>query len=145
MLTIHLDAGQLSDGVYQLELKSALTGGDPFTLVGNRENQLFVLRGDWNGSGAVTVLDFASFSYWFGKSVNTNTDVPADQRLAPEYVDLNQSGAVTVLDFAGFSSNFNKLLRFPGDPAGVTAAAGEGEWLLTPPARPADVNRDEPP
>ena len=55
---------------------------------------------------------------------------------------MNQSGAVTVLDFAGFSSNFNKLLRFPGDPAGVTAAAGEGEWLLTPPARPADVNRD---
>ena len=143
-LTINLDANQLSDGVYQLELKSALTGGVAFTLVGSRDNGLFVLRGDWNGSGAVTVLDFASFSYWFGRSVNTNTDVPADQRLAPEYVDLNDSGAVTVLDFAGFSSNFNKQLRFPGDPAGVTAAASaaEGESLLTAPPHRADVDGD---
>ena len=119
-LTINLDANQLPDGVYQLELKSALTGSAPFTLIGSRDNGLFVLKGDWNGSGAVTVLDFATFSYWFSRSVNTNTSVPADQRLAPEYVDLNASGAVTVLDFAPFSNNFSKFLRFPGDPAGAT-------------------------
>ena len=120
-LTINLDANQLPDGVYQLELKSALTGGASFTLEGSRTNGLFVLKGDWNGSGAVTVLDFATFSYWFSRSVNTNTNVPEDERLAPEYVDLNASGAVTVLDFAPFSNNFSKSLNFPGDPAGVTA------------------------
>ena len=143
-LTINLDANQLPDGVYQLELKSTLTGGASFTLVGSKDNGLFVLTGDWNGSGAVTVLDFATFSYWFSRSTNTNTDVPADERLAPEYVDLNDSGAVTVLDFAGFSNNFSKVLRFPGDPAGVTAAATtvDGESLLASLASPADVNGD---
>ena len=143
-LTINLDASQLSDGVYQLELKSALTGGAPFTLVGSKANGLFVLTGDWNGSGAVTVLDFATFNYWFGSSVNTNTNVDEALRLAPEYADLNHSGAVTVLDFAGFSSNFNKLLKFPGDPAGVTATppTAEGESLLVPPVNRADVNAD---
>ena len=55
-LTINLDAAQLSDGVYQLELKSALTGGDSFTFIGDRDNKFFVLTGDWNGSGAVSVF-----------------------------------------------------------------------------------------
>ena len=120
-LTINLDAGQLSDGVYQLELKSALTGGDAFTIVGSKDNGLFVLTGDWNGSGAVTVLDFATFSYWFSRAVKTNPNLPEAERLAPEYVDLNPSGFVSVLDYAPFSNNFSKSLRFPGDPAGVTA------------------------
>ena len=56
-LRISLDANQLSDGVYQLDLLPAITGGDTFTFTGNATNGFFVLTGDWNGSGGVNIQD----------------------------------------------------------------------------------------
>ena len=143
-LTINLDAAQLSDGVYQLELKSALTGGDSFTFIGDRDNKFFVLTGDWNGSGAVSVLDFASFSYWFGKSVNTNTNVPPNQRLAPEYVDLNGSARSRYWTSPDSPATSTSCCNSPAIRARVTAttAAADRRIAVGSADGPADVNRD---
>ena len=137
-LTIDLDADQLSDGRYQLELRSSITGGEDFVIEGSRENGLFVLRGDWNGSGSVTALDFATFRYWFGSESNTAP-------FAPAYVDTNNSGGVTVLDFAAFRNNFGTGISFPGELAS-TQLQGEGEGdldsILPTLLNPLDVNGD---
>jgi hypothetical protein len=134
-IRISFDANQLDDGVYQLELLTAITGDAAFTFTGNASNKLHVLTGDWNGSGGVNIQDFATFAYWFGKSVPT----------APNYVDSNASGGVNIQDFAGFAENFARQVIFPSGVAGVGAgSAGEGELesamrtLLNPP----DVNGD---
>ena len=109
-LTLSFEEGELNDGVYQLELSSSLTGGDAIIEIGNNTNRFFVLEGDWNGSGAVNIQDFATFAYWFGQST---PDVP-------EYVDLNGSGAVNIQDFAFFAANFGRSIVLP---------AAEGEQL----------------
>ncbi len=134
-LRISLDANQLSDGVYQLELSSAITGGSPFTITGNADNGFFVLAGDWNGTGGVNIQDFATFAYWFGNSVPT----------APEYVDVNNSGGLNIQDFSVFAANFAANIVFPdGVAASSSNSGGEGELtsslrtLLTP----TDVNGD---
>ncbi len=133
-LRISLDANQLSDGVYQLELLPAITGGETFTFTGNATNRFFVLTGDWNGSGGVNIQDFATFAYWFANALPT----------APDYVDLNGSGGINIQDFAGFAANFGDAIVFPGGVAASTGGGGEGELtssmrtLLTP----TDVNGD---
>ncbi len=117
-ILIDLDANQLSDGVYQLTLLPTITGGEPFTLVGNATNKFYVLRGDWDGSGAVSGADFATFAYWFNQSVPT----------APAYVDINDSGDISTRDFSGFAGNFGNSITFPTVVASMTAG-GEGESL----------------
>lgn len=127
-VTISFAAGQLQDGVYQLQLQSALTGGAPVVITGDDQNRFFVLTGDWNGSGGVNIQDFATFAYWFA----TNQ--------APEYVDLNNSGGINIQDFAGFAKNFGKGISFASSTlsAGSDITAenqlpadqqGEGEFL----------------
>ena len=105
-VTLTLMPDQLGDGVYQLELMPALTGGEAFTITGNHTNQFYGLAGDWNGSGSVNIQDFATFAYWFGQSVGE----------APEYVDLNGSGAINIQDFAAFAANFGKSLNLGAPP-----------------------------
>ena len=132
-VTIELDAGQATDGVYQIELLGGITGGDPFTFTGDDQNDFFVLEGDWNGSGGVNIQDFATFAYWFGE------EVPA----APAYVDLNNSGGVNIQDFAGFAANFGRAIVFPGQFSGEQV--GEAEQLdaaIASLMNPADTNGD---
>lgn len=132
-LRINLDATQLSDGVYQLELLAAITGGDKFTVTGNATNKFYVLRGDWDGSGGVNIQDFATFAYWFGNSVPT----------APDYVDTNVSGGVNIQDFSSFAANFGKSVTFPGGTPSVSAG-GEAELLsaIRTLQHPNDVDGD---
>ncbi len=108
MISVSLVDSELKDGVYQLALFAAITGSATRTITGNSSNKLFVLRGDWNGSGSVNIQDFATFAYWFGQSAPT----------APQYVDTNQSGGINIQDFAGFAANFGKEIVFP-----ITSAA----------------------
>jgi hypothetical protein len=134
-LTISFAANQLPDGVYQLDLLPAISGGATFTTVGNATNKLYVLTGDWNGSGGVNIQDFATFAYWFGSSVPT----------APAYVDANDSGGINIQDFAGFAANFGNSITFPGGTTGLKASeAGEGEpdALVAALQNPSDVNGD---
>jgi hypothetical protein len=134
-LRIRPDANQLSDGVYQVDLLSGITGLDTHTITGNADNKFYVLTGDWNGSGGVNIQDFATFAYWFGKSVPP----------APEYVDVNGSGGINIQDFAGFAANFGKSITFPEGTASSNASAG-GEGELASAMRtllnPSDVNGD---
>ena len=127
-VTIGFAAGQLQDGVYQLQLQSALTGSAPVVITGDDQNRFFVLTGDWNGSGGVNIQDFATFAYWFA----TNQ--------APAYVDLNNSGGINIQDFSGFATNFGKGINFTSSSlsAGAEITAenelpadqqGEGELL----------------
>ncbi len=135
-LTISLAADQLSDGVYQLELKSGITNGGPFTIVGNATNKFYVLKADWNGSGGVTIQDFATFAYWFG-SIRPN---------APDYVDGNNSGAVNIQDFSPLAANFGKSIVFPGAMAQGESNGNGGQGELVAAMRtlvnPPDVNGD---
>ena len=134
-LTIEFDAGQLTDGVYQLELQSAITGGAPFIFTGSAENRFFVLTGDWNGTGGVNIQDFSTFAYWFGNEVPT----------APHYVDVNNSGGINIQDFSGFSANFATSVVFPsGGGSGEDTSGGEGELIsaMRTLVDPTDVNGD---
>ena len=109
---------ELADGVYRLDVLPTVTdspagnpldgdgngtGGDAFVFQGDGTNRFFVLATDWNGSGGVNILDFATFAYWFGLLAPT----------APEYVDTNNSGGVNILDFAPFAGNFNTAVTLP--------------------------------
>lgn len=132
-LRISLDADQLTDGVYELELLPSITFGESFVFGGQSSDGFHVLAGDWDGSGGVNILDFATFAYWF----NTVTPV------SPEYVDLDGSGGVNILDLAQFVENFGKTLVFESGPADSTSAA-EGELLssVRTLVNPPDVNGD---
>lgn len=135
VLTISFSANQLDDGVYQLELLSTITGGDAITITGSPTNRLFVLTGDWNGSGGVNIQDFATFAYWFGNPVPT----------APDYVDPNGTGGVNIQDFALFAGNFGRAVTFPPAPSElVTGGDGEGEYVEQSDQLrdPLDVNQD---
>ena len=127
-LSITLDADQLGDGVYQLELLPAVTGGESFIIAGDADNGLYVLTADWNGSGGVNIQDFATFAYWFGQTVPT----------APEYLDLNGSGGINIQDFAAFAANFGQEIPLPPN-------SGDGEQfgtLASPLDDPFDVDGD---
>lgn len=117
-LTISFDANELEDGVYQIELLSSITGGDSFTITGDATNRLFVLTGDWNGSGGVNIQDFATFAYWFGNSLPT----------APDYVDANDTGGINIQDFSAFAANFGQGVTFPGA-SSLATGGGEGELV----------------
>ncbi len=117
-MTVSLAFPSLDDGVYQLDLLPAITGGDMVRIQGNAENKFYVLHGDWNGSGSVTIQDFATFAYWFGES----------QPPAPGYVDLNSSGGVNLFDFARFAENFGKSITFP---TVLSTVAVNGEASVT--------------
>ncbi len=119
--TIAFAPGQITDGVYRLELLPSITGGAPVVITGDATNKFFVLRGDWNGSGSVTSGDFATFAYWFGNGL------PA----APGYVDNNASGSITAFDFAGYAGNFGKSITFP-TPATQAVTAAEPENVSQP-------------
>ncbi len=131
-LRITLDTSQLRDGVYHLELSSAVTGGESFSMTGDSTNKLFVLYGDWNGSSSVTAADFATFAYWFGQSVPP----------APEYVDGNNSGSITAADFARFAANFGRSISFPTTNSPQNAGEGELTEVLVSAENPSDVDGD---
>jgi hypothetical protein len=132
-IRIVLDAGQLPDGRYELELSPEITSGETFTFTGDAANRFFKISGDWDGNGGVDIIDFETFAYWIGNTT------PA----APEYVDLNGSGAITEGDFAAFENNFATFVQLPGvpnpiDPSLVDEA--ELQRLLQSAIDPLNVN-----
>ncbi len=131
-LTLKFDAGQLADGVYQLEVKSSVTGGAPLIIPGSLENRFFVLRGDWNGDGIVTNADFSTFAYWF------LNETP------PEYVDLRSPTGINAQDFTLFLTGFGKDLFPSANAPLVSESNGEGELeaLFRTLVDPTDVNGD---
>jgi hypothetical protein len=135
-VTISFDSGQLADGVYQLELKSAITGGDDFVFTGDADNRFFVLTGDFSGSGLVHLDDFTTFGYWFESQVPT----------APAYADVDNSGTVDIDDFDGLDQNFNTRIVFPdgsqAEPAVEDGEKTDLEALLVTLQNPVDVNGD---
>ncbi|TWT55071.1 Calx-beta domain protein [Rubripirellula amarantea] len=132
-LTLNFDAGQLTDGVYELVIGSTVTGGEPIVITGTRENKFFVLTGDFNGSGIVDNRDFTTFAYWF---LNTTP---------PEYVDLRTPVGINAQDFVIFLDHFGENM-FPEADASSSLALSldqaEGEALLASLVQPADVNGD---
>ena len=123
-LTISLDADQLPDGVYDLELGSELTGGDPFTLTGDSTNELYMLRGDWSGDGEVNLIDFSTFRYWFGLEVDGVA--PLEAGTAPVYVDLNGDNEINLLDFSTFRNQFGMEIDFDGSSSSATSLTASG-------------------
>ncbi|MFT7643243.1 MAG: hypothetical protein ACI9G1_005008, partial [Pirellulaceae bacterium] len=119
VLTLTFAAGELADGVYQLEIRETVTdlggepldgnrdgaSGDAYRLTGSNSNGLYRMESDWNGDEGVSVFDFTTFSYWFGQSTGQNG--------APEYADLNDDDGVSVFDFTGFSRQFGDGVTFP--------------------------------
>lgn len=103
-VVLSLDAGQMTDGRYQLDLAPSITTGEAFQLTGDATNEFYVLKGDWDGSGGVNILDMEIYAYWFGSSTPT----------APEYMDLNDSGVVNIQDFAAFADRYGKFVEMPG-------------------------------
>ena len=148
-LTISLDADQMPDGVYNLELGSALTGGDAFTLTGDRTNELYVLEGDWNGDGEVNLIDFSTFRYWFGLDVDSV--VPLESGTAPAYVDLNGDGEINLLDFSDFRTQFGMATDFGDASSSATRlmTSGNAEAEATIPVKvladPSSVDDDHQP
>ncbi len=93
----------LPDGDYQLTINSL----GVTDLVGNAmSNDLtlnfFVLKGDLNRDGTVSISDFITLSSNFNKPNATYADG-----------DLNYDGQVTISDFIDLSANFNKSLPPP--------------------------------
>lgn len=117
VLSLRFAPHELPDGVYSLEVLPTVTdldgnpldgnadgqGGDSYILVGNSTNTFSKVTGDWNGDGGVSIFDFPTFAYWFGKSIPT----------APDYVDLNGDAGITIFDFPAFASNFGVGVTFP--------------------------------
>jgi hypothetical protein len=109
----------LDNGVYELEILGTLTdilgngfdgnndgaAGDSFVLTGDLTNRFYVLHAEWSGDYGVSVFDFTTFSYWFGR--------PVPQ--APLYADLNRDGGISVFDFSTFSNNFGIGVAFPNN------------------------------
>ena len=100
----------MTDGVYELTVSAPLTGGSVFTLEGDNTNRLFVKQADFNGNGDVNLLDFSTFRYWFGQSVDNQP--PLEPGTAPAYVDLNNDGEVNLLDYSDFRNNFGTSVNF---------------------------------
>ena len=134
-LTLSFPSKALEDGVYQLEVKASLTGGDPLIITGNEENKLFVLKGDYNGDGAVSGGDSGSFSYWYLIDPASSSSKPST------YLDLAGALGLNVGDFVQFSQRFGRQIVFPKTGSGeLIAPQAEGE--LIPSAVRADINGD---
>ncbi len=113
-LTIAFAPRELVDGLYSLEILPTVRepdgtildgdgdgeGGDSYRLHGDVDNGFFKLTADWNGEGGVSIFDFPTFAYWFGRPTTR----------APEYVDLNQDGGVSIHDFPPFAVNFGRAV-----------------------------------
>jgi len=74
----------------------------------------FVLRGDLNRDGIVSIADFITLASNFGKTNATYADG-----------DVNYDGSVTIADFIELSSNFNKSIPAPASTARPQPAAAE--------------------
>ena len=142
-LTVNFGADQLPDGVYDLTVKANLFGGSSdYTLTGDNTNKLFVKQADWNGDGEVNLLDFSTYRYWFGRTVDSEAPLAVDS--APAYVDLNGDGEINLLDFSSFRTNFGTSTTFPAATAPGSASSGpagrsaEGE-KTTPQAAPSPI------
>ena len=118
-VTIDLNDGQLPEGVYDLTVRASLTGGGDFILAGDNTNKLFVKQSDFNGDSEVNLVDFSTFRYWFGQSVDSEPPLAANS--APAYVDLNRDGEINLLDFSDFRSSFGTSINFTTT---ATAAGG---------------------
>ncbi|MCS7470454.1 S8 family serine peptidase [Stieleria sp. ICT_E10.1] len=118
-ITILLDANQLPDGRYKLELSPEVTSGSAFAFIADDQNRFFVLRGDWDGNSSVDLRDLETFAYWSG--------IPGG---VPDYVNDDGIGGITIDDLAGFEANYAVKLDVPGmtesiDPAWIDAEAFE--------------------
>ncbi|WP_197455925.1 S8 family serine peptidase [Stieleria neptunia] len=119
VITILLDAKQLPDGPYRLELSPEVTSGSAFAFTADDQNRFFVLSGDWDGNSSVDLRDLATFAYWSG--------IPGG---APGYVNDDGIGGITIDDLAGFEANYAIKLDVPGmtesiDPDWIDAEAFE--------------------
>ena len=160
--TINFANDEVVDGVLQLELDAAVTdlsgnpldgdgdgdGGDGYILTGNNANKFYRLKTDWSGDAGVSVFDFSTFSYWFGKPIQR------DGGEAPNYADVNRDGGVSVFDFNPFSLQFGIGVQFPvalaafiplGDDAQGEAAEEEliEVAIEEPPIARADIRDDQ--
>ncbi|MFT5527206.1 MAG: hypothetical protein ACI9HK_005188 [Pirellulaceae bacterium] len=114
----------LPDGVYQLDILPTATDvagnpidgngdgfpGDGFSLVGNSNNRLFQLTGDFNGDAIVDNEDVTTFQYWFR---STTEDQGGG---APSYVDLDSDGGIGIGDWFQIFNNTNNAVVFPTSP-----------------------------
>ena len=128
-VTIELNDGQLPDGVYDLTVRASLTGGGDFVLTGDNTNKLFVKQSDFNGDSEVNLVDFSTFRYWFGQSVDSEPPLATDS--APAYVDLNRDGEINLLDFSGFRNSFGTSILFTTT-ATASGGASFGETVHSP-------------
>ena len=135
-LTLNFPARTLDDGVYQLEVKASLTGGDPFIVTGSEENKLFVLRGDYNGDGAISGGDSGAFSYWY----LLETPLPAT------YINLVGAIGLNVGDFTQFARAFGRQIVFPktgsGEQISTERIVNLPEAELSPEAAAADWHNE---
>lgn len=76
--------------------------------------------GDYNNSGAATIVDFNTFKSCFGRVVGPGG--PTDDPTCGES-DMNDTGAVTIVDFNAFKSEFGTAGGVPG-PSGSPIKAG---------------------
>jgi hypothetical protein len=137
VLTITFGDGELEEGVYRLDIADTVTDGVGRQLDGDVDrapggSYQFVGAGDdpalfkivaaWNGDAGVTVFDFPTLSYWFGRTVGS------EPGMAPSYVDLNVDNGVTIFDFPLFAGNFGRGVIFPAN----LQDAGMDSLLFTP-------------
>ena len=94
----------LPDGVYKLDVT---VGGETLSVTGNETNKFFVLRGDWNGDGAVSNSDSRTLAYWF--LVVPGNGVPEPS----QFVDLRSPVGINNQDFTLFTQAFGSFLTFP--------------------------------
>ena len=125
IVEIQFLAHELEEGVYQLDILPTIfelsgtqldgngdgTPGDGITYQGDSSNKFYILKAEWSGDLGVSVFDFTTFSYWFGRPVPE----------APSYVDLSEDDGISVFDFTGFSNNFGKQVTFSNAAVGALA------------------------
>ena len=100
-ITIVTDAGQLSEGRYQLDVSSEITFGEDFSLLGDATNRFFVLTGDFDGNNSVDLRDLDTLAYWMSEPT------------APDYVNVDGVGTITTLDAAIVEANFAQQIELP--------------------------------
>jgi hypothetical protein len=121
VVKLEFDMSELVNGVYRLEILPEAEdsegnqldgnrdglGGDQFSIVGDSENRLLVLRGEFNGDDGVSVFDFGTTAYWFGSAVGDNAND------APSYVDVDNDNGIGIFDWTYFINHFEDTVVFP--------------------------------
>ncbi|MFT5524059.1 MAG: microcystin-dependent protein [Pirellulaceae bacterium] len=147
LVSLTFQPDELPDGVYQLEVldtakdvnDNPITGsvnGVAYLYRGDINNKFYQLKADWSGDEGVSVFDFSTFSYWFGKAVPD----------APAYADTSRDNGISVFDFTDFSDHFGDGVTYPIIPgfAAVPLSADES-LLVSEPLKsqqlPADIER----